>query len=366
MSQHAKPVIPFWSSESKLPSIPRFTKPNAHVLENPMKTTNVMTSNPIKPKLDHINPVTQPLVSQKPSPPMTLNQAQELAKEDASTFNPLKLIEDLWEKRVLAVKMRQLFADSPSICEASENSVVELEKKIADIDAAIATINSVSESLKKPAKIPNHKVPKCFFVGQFNSQFKSDKWYENIGDFIAAFEQVLKDQDIESVWKEYILVSFSKDLKPWVETDILTCESWSEAKRKLYHRFMSAAKRLEFSQDLMNCKMEKSEVIDVYATRFYQATQMAGYEKEDKLLGQIFFNGLPTVWQSRVHQFMLLRMKLTQWTVSNVYEAVMCVYGRAPYTAIRLEKIPLKRKLEVPTTKTNKRKRPAKKNKSGV
>lgn len=383
MPQIGAPVIPFWSLPKKSPATQNIINPVVATVKKPVmmsgdvinditsKSTSVEKSASDKPPLSIIS---NHLIS--PSP-------QEADKNKAQDHDFEEVFKDLLEKRNLTAQMMQLFSNSPSLCEDSGSCVDEFAEKLKQMDRAIALVNRSVELLKSSVDVPVQTpqvitleyddVPKCFFIGQSNSHFKNAKWYENIRDFVTMFEYVVaaSNQDVELVWKQYILMSFSRELKHWVHTRIVTCASWSEAKQILCNKFGSASSRLHARRKLMNIKMEKDENLDVYTARFTYTVHLAGYTNSDQAMADAFLFGLPNSWQSRINNYLMIRMDNTDWKVEDVRNAVISVYGKIPYNQYNKgfqdstsSKVKVKRKLRDPQA-IKKSKKTAKKKKTG-
>ncbi|KAG2228457.1 hypothetical protein INT48_007575, partial [Thamnidium elegans] len=232
--------------------------------------------------------------------------------------------------------------------ETDEKLCVELASKIANKQKVIETLTSV-ENLSSPVTgkgtaaskwattstgnkgltLSRNNLPSFQLVGKNYPQFKGEKSYKGVEEFISTFEEIVvsANHELDEVWVKYIPITFPDELKAWMRKELFVCQSWVEAKKVLEKKFGNAQLRILATKELIAMKMLSNETISDFDNLFVQALENTDYSIEDKMIADLYFIALPAHWQTHVMTVIGAQKKDDEvWTASEIFQITFNIF----------------------------------------
>ncbi|KAG2208673.1 hypothetical protein INT47_007771, partial [Mucor saturninus] len=173
-------------------------------------------------------------------------------------------------------------------------------------------------------------LPRLQITGKTYSQFRGERVFKSIDDFIKTFEEVVAsaNQNVKTTWKKLITVSLADVLKAWMRKELLVCDSWAEAKEVLEKKFGNRQMRVLATKELISMCMHSDENISDFDNRFIQMVEESEYQVSDRIMADLYFLALPAHWQTNVMTVVNLhQVENVPWTAEDVYKAATNVFG---------------------------------------
>lgn len=300
------------------------------VVENP---TNTPVVKPVEKPI--LKPVDKPKVT-----PISTTTVHEKKNTIA------KSIENLRARRLKLSEQYANDVETDSQDETMLQEIMKLNEKIEvmskvlqgesrqDHSAATLTqapVGSQQEFFSRRSGLPMTRadVPKFQLVYQTEVYFPNEKRYESVDYFLRQFEKIMVSSGLQvsTVWREIIPISFHNDFDVWVAEELVTVDTWDQAKDLLRKKFGQTMSKIMARKRLMNMRMFAEETIGEYHVRFSKGINEARYKKEESMVADMFFVSLPDYWQTQANTVLAARaVEIDTWTVKDIADALSSVY----------------------------------------
>ena len=147
-------------------------------------------------------------------------------------------------------------------------------------DALSSTLKAASSGASKHApqvdelstgiRLSRQDIPKFQLKSQANRYFPgSSEAYDTVEMFIRQFEKVITSAGFKvyNCWKNLIPLSFPIELDAWLNSDLLSCPTWTDACRLLNKKFGSSQAVFQAKRRVINMSMNIIFVLLVLPVR---------------------------------------------------------------------------------------------------
>ena len=230
--------------------------------------------------------------------------------------------------------------------------VEKLNHKIKVFEDAIPSSSKAAPGISKYApkgdgfsagiRLSRQDIPKFQLKSQNRYFPGSNEAYDTVEMFISQFEKVIASADLSvgECWKNIIPLSFPIELDAWLNADLLSCSTWTEACKLLIKKFGSSQAVFLAKRRVINMSMNGNETVNEYYIRFTRAASEAGYRKDDTTLADFYFNGFPDKWQTQINTVLVATHTgdgdmVGVRTIDEITTAANNVFGDRTYSGKR-------------------------------
>lgn len=216
------------------------------------------------------------------------------------------------------------------------------------IDWLVEQINSLKSSPKKSSdshfhirRISPSEVPRYQLVGQ-ELYWPGSFVFSSVEHFLCTFENVIiaSGNQLENVWKQYIVLAIPYNFNNWVRNDLLGCDTWVAARKLCLAHFGVKKNKDDALRRLYICAMKEGETLLAYTTRFVNLVCDAGYNKNDSQFAEKYRTSLLTRNQQLVRTLMESKNlgHGYNWSIEEIFEIAKTVYEGDDELALKAEK----------------------------
>jgi hypothetical protein len=183
------------------------------------------------------------------------------------------------EKTLKKKKLRKKRADDKSSDTSSNES--------SDTSASASeSSNSEEQKKRRKLKLPSDK--QLPFYNDEDSKLSAENWIEILDEF-AAMNPEWNDEDKIRIMK----MRFTNNPKAWLKQFLAKKQrSYKKVRRAFIKRFDTETKGDTALESVLKVKMEPTETVDKYATRFCKLVDKNPITLDSKLKKTLFLNGL--------------------------------------------------------------------------
>ncbi|KAL0582201.1 hypothetical protein ABG067_007986, partial [Albugo candida] len=161
--------------------------------------------------------------------------------------------------------------------------------------------------------------------------------HDTIENFLVFFERVINFHacQIEDCWKRYISMCFHPDYNGWMDSTLLKCSTWKDARKMCIEKFgengTNDSNMLKFIDDV---RMENGETIAGFTNRFVNAAHAAQRKIDSELVTTLYKYRLHPTCHTQVFGAMAAKLQIHPefiFTVDN-----MCAIARSIFQDTRI------------------------------
>ena len=143
--------------------------------------------------------------------------------------------------------------------------------------------------------LSHRDLPKFQLSSCVRLPYPNEEAFESVEHFLVRFEAIIKGsayRDIELVWRKFLPLCLQYTDHAWVETELLHCKNWNEARALFKEHHGSNLATRHYTDMVFTMRMNPKESISDYSKKFLQAVYNAGLPSNDPRIADRFLASL--------------------------------------------------------------------------